>query len=224
MGRSRVPVGAADDKKESSRRHFDRWARRYEQDAVSRWLGTLQEASLGVLALERGDRLLDVGCGTGAALRLAAPSVEHAVGVDLSTAMIARGRELTGGIPNVELREADVEALPFEDGTFTAVLCTTSFHHYPAPERAVAEIARVLAPGGRAAIGDWTTDRIAVRLVDQLLRRLQASHVGCRRARDLERLLTSVGLREARTQSLVNGAYAIVSVRKPAAPPSARSA
>jgi ubiquinone/menaquinone biosynthesis C-methylase UbiE len=210
-----VGIGRADQKKDSSRRHFDRWARRYERDTVSRWLGTLQEAALEALALESGDRLLDVGCGTGAAVRLAAPAVERAVGVDLSPAMVARGRELAAGIRNVELREGDAEALPFEDAAFTAVLCTTSLHHYPRPERAVAEIARVLAPGGRAAIGDWTTDRVAVRVFDLVLRRLQPSHVGCLRAGDIERLLTAAGLREPQTRSLFDGAYAIVSARKP---------
>ena len=210
-----MPVGGADQKRESSRRHFDRWARRYERDAVSRWLATLQEAALDGLALERDDRLLDVGCGTGAAVRAAAPRLDRAVGVDLSSAMIARGRELAAETPNVELHEADAEALPFEDGAFTAALCTTSLHHYPRPERAMAEIARVLAPGGRVVVGDWTTDRFAVRVFDLLLRRLQSSHVGCLRAGDIERLLTAAGLREPQTRPLFDGAYAIIGARKP---------
>jgi SAM-dependent methyltransferase len=193
-------------KKDSSRRHFDRWASRYERDLVSRWIETLQRTALETLALEPGDALLDVGCGTGAAVRAAAGTVQRAVGVDLSSGMVARGREL---------READAEALPFEDDAFTAVLCTTSLHHYPHPERAIAEMARVVAPGGRVVVADATTDRRIVRLVDRLLRLLQPSHVGFHGAREIEQLLIGAGLDEPRTRSLLAGAYAIVAVRGP---------
>ena len=70
--------------KARSRRHFDRWAGRYERDPASRWLATIQSAALDALELGRTDRLLDVGCGTGAAVRRAAPLTERAVGLDLS--------------------------------------------------------------------------------------------------------------------------------------------
>jgi ubiquinone/menaquinone biosynthesis C-methylase UbiE len=209
-------VAGAAAKKESSRRHFDRWARRYERDPASRWLGRLQRAALDALALEPSDRLLDVGCGTGAAIRSAAATVERAVGVDLSPQMVARGRELAAGIANVEIREGDAESLPFDDDSFTAVLCTTSLHHYPRPDRGIAEIARVLAPGGRAVIGDGTTDRRAMRVLDFLLRRLERSHVGFQNATGIARLLTAAGLEDQRTRSLFGGGYSIVAARKPA--------
>ena len=64
-------------------------------------------------------------------------------------------------------------------------------------------------------IADWTTDRFAVRMFDLVLRRLQRSHVGCQRAAGIERLLSTAGLREPHTRSLLDGAYSIVSARKP---------
>jgi hypothetical protein len=78
------------------------------------------------------------------------------------------------------------------------------------------EVARVLAPGGRVLIADATTDRRIVRVVDRLLRRLQPSHAGFHRSREIERLLTTAGLEEPRTRSLFDGAYAIVAARRPA--------
>jgi ubiquinone/menaquinone biosynthesis C-methylase UbiE len=178
---------------------------------------TLQQAALDALALEPTDRLIDVSCGTGPPC---VPRPRPSSGPPVSTCqpkMVARGRELAAGIPNVELREADAEALPFEAGALTAVLCTTSFRHYPRPERAIAEMARVLALGGRMVIADATTDRRIVRVVDPLLRRLQSSHVGCHRARDIEQLLGAAGLVEPRARSLLGGVYAIVATRRPAA-------
>jgi ubiquinone/menaquinone biosynthesis C-methylase UbiE len=201
-------------KKESSRRHFDRWARHYEEDRTSRWLATLQGAAVEALDLRAGDRLLDVGCGTGAAVRNTAPQVERAVGVDLSPAMIARARELAAELPNAEFQEADSEWLPFSDGAFTAVLCTTSFHHYPDPERATREMARVLAPDGRLVIGDGCSDRLPARLADLVLRTFQPSHVHLYRSAELEELLGEAGLKPERTELLWNGGYVIMAARK----------
>jgi ubiquinone/menaquinone biosynthesis C-methylase UbiE len=204
--------------KGASRRHFDRWARVYERDWTSRWLGRLQQQALESLELSPGDRLLDVGCGTGAAVRRAAPLVERAVGVDLSPMMIARARELGAGLAEVEFLEADAESLPFADGEFTALLCSTSFHHYPNAQVAVHEMARVLAPGGRVAIADGSSDGVPGRLVDAVLRRVQRGHVSFRRSGEIGELLGRAGLSVAATRHLLGGSYMIVVGRRPATP------
>ncbi|MGO9961396.1 MAG: class I SAM-dependent methyltransferase [Solirubrobacteraceae bacterium] len=201
-------------KKASSREHFDRWSREYEHDQVSRWLQELQLEALGALEPGPDDRLLDVGCGSGAAVRAAAPTVAHAVGVDLSPGMVDRAREFARATPNIEFSVADSEALPFENSTFTALLCTTSFHHYPNPQRAVAEMARVLTPGGRIVIADMVSDRLIMRVFDQVLRRTQRSHVGCQRSSALARLLTDAGFAVPTTRPLLHGLFAIVAARK----------
>lgn len=200
-------------KKASSPEHFDRWSRGYEHDRVSRWLQNLQLEALSVLELGPDDRLLDVGCGTGAAVRAAAPIVAHAVGVDLSPGMIGRARELAGATANVEFHVADAEALPFDDATFTTLLCTTSFHHYPDPAGAVGEMARVLTPGGRIVIADMVSDRLIMRVFDQVLRHTQRSHVGCQRSDGLAGLFTGAGFAEPTARPLFHGFFAIVAAR-----------
>jgi ubiquinone/menaquinone biosynthesis C-methylase UbiE len=203
------------DAKEESRRHFDRWSPRYEEDRVSRWLAEAQREALAGLELRPADRLLDVGCGTGAAVREAAPTVGRAVGVDLSAGMIDRARELGAGLDHAEFVRGDSENLPFGDGEFTAVLCTTSFHHYPQPDRALREMARVLAPGGRLAIADARADHPAVRILDVILRRVQRSHIGFRRFGELEALLEAAGLKDVGSRTMWSGGYMIVIARKP---------
>jgi ubiquinone/menaquinone biosynthesis C-methylase UbiE len=200
-------------KKASSREHFDRWSREYEHDQVSRWLQELQLEALGTLEPGPGDRLLDVGCGSGAAVRAAASIVAHAVGVDLSQGMIGRARELAGATPNVEFQVADAEALPFDDAMFTTLLCTTSLHHYPNPSSAVAEMARVLTPGGRIVIADMVSDRLVMRVLGQVLRHTQPSHVGCQRSSGLAGLLTAAGFAEPTARTLFHGFFAIVAAR-----------
>jgi len=199
----------------ASRRGFDKWAPTYEEDRRSRWNARSQGAAFDALELGADDRLLDVGCGSGAAVRRAAPFVSRVVGVDLSPAMIERALQLAAGLEDVEFRVAESSELPFEDGSFTAVLCTTSFHHYPDAAAAVREMARVLVPGGRLVIGDPSADRWEARLADRFLRRFDESHVRLYRSIELAALLYGAGLENVAVRKLRSGAYAIVRARKP---------
>jgi ubiquinone/menaquinone biosynthesis C-methylase UbiE len=204
--------------KDDAQRTFDRWARSYERDPFSRLIARLQREAWEALELRQGDRLLDVGCGTGAAVRAGAKVVERAVGVDLSPKMLAEARERARGLSDVEFVEGDSESLPFGDGEFTAVLCTTSLHHYPRPEAAVREMARVLAPDGRAVIGDGTSDALVMRAADVLARKFERGHVHFHRAEDLRRLLESAGFERTERRSLWGGTFGIAMGAKASSP------
>jgi ubiquinone/menaquinone biosynthesis C-methylase UbiE len=200
--------------KADARRTFDRWAGSYERDPFSRVIARLQRDALEALELGPKDRLLDVGCGTGAAVRAAAEVVDRAVGVDLSPKMLTQARERAAGIPAVEFVEGDSENLPFGEEEFTAVLCTTSLHHYPRPEAAAREMARVLAPGGRVVIGDGTSDAVVMKVADFLCRRFEAGHVRFHRVEELRRLLQDAGLERTEARSVWRGVYGLALARK----------
>lgn len=209
----------------AARTHFDRWSETYERDSAARWLREVQTAAIAALALNPNDVLLDLGCGTGAAVRDAAPGVRRAVGFDLSPGMIAQARELANasGLGNVEFREGDVSApLPFEDQAFTAVVCTTAFHHFPRPQETIAELHRVLAPGGRVVIADGNRRHPAVFVADLVLRVLQPSHVGLHSPAQLMHDLTATGFASASYCTIKGRTYAFVRAeraRRSAAPP-----
>jgi demethylmenaquinone methyltransferase/2-methoxy-6-polyprenyl-1,4-benzoquinol methylase len=200
-----------DPRTQASRTHFDRWSGTYEQDRASRWLREIQTTALRMLELRPDDVLLDLGCGTGAAVREASATVARAVGFDLSPSMVARARVLAAGLDGVEFVVGDVSSrLPFTDGEFTAVLCTTAFHHFPRQLDTTAEITRVLAPDGRLVIADANRSHPAVFALDLLLRVLQPSHVGFRSPRQLRADLRAAGFAELTTGTLWAGAYAFV--------------
>ena len=196
--------------KAAARRWFDRRAAGYERGITSRWRNPVQQASLDGLELAPDDRLLDVGCGTGRASRTAAAVAAAVVGVDLSSQMIAKARELAAGIGNVRFDVADAERLPFDDGEFTAVLCSNAFHHYPDPERAVGEMRRMLAAGGRLVIGDACSDLRPARIADAFLRRIEPGHVRLYRSLELAAFLQRGGLSRVMLRKLSGGGFALV--------------
>ncbi len=105
----------------------------------------LIDAFARLSGLPRGARIADLGCGSGAftdELRKAGYSV---VGVDISPKLIELGRKK---YPGLELLEGDVEALPFETGSFDGVLLSGLVHHFPDPGRCAAETFRILRAGG----------------------------------------------------------------------------
>src|SRR5690606_18961602 len=93
-------------------------------------------------------------CGTGPVSAALAPFVARVIAVDNSTAMLAAARRRLAGAGNVELRRGDLEALPIEDADLDAATLTLVLPYLPEPERALAEVARVLRPGGRVLVTD----------------------------------------------------------------------
>ena len=113
------------------------------------------------LALDRPADVLDIGCGTGTLTRqiydaLPAEAPRRVCGVDAAEAMIAVAQKKAGARPGLEFAAALAEELPYPDGSFDRVLSTFFFHHlnYELKVKALAEIWRVLRPGGQAAILD----------------------------------------------------------------------
>jgi ubiquinone/menaquinone biosynthesis C-methylase UbiE len=96
----------------------------------------------------------DLGCGTGQVTAALAPFVSRVVAVDGSAAMVQAARKRLQGFDNVDLRRGDLEALPIDEGRLDAASMMLVLHHVPEPEKALAEVARVLAAGGRLLVVD----------------------------------------------------------------------
>ncbi|MGH2538071.1 MAG: class I SAM-dependent methyltransferase, partial [Candidatus Promineifilaceae bacterium] len=101
-------------------------------------------------------RLLDVATGAGHTALALAPQVGHAVGVDLSPAMLrqAAGLAAERGLSNLDWALAEAGALPFAAGSFDLLTCRIAAHHFPDVAAFLAEVGRLLRPGGRLGLVD----------------------------------------------------------------------
>jgi ubiquinone/menaquinone biosynthesis C-methylase UbiE len=156
------------------------------------------------LSLSAGDRVLDVGCGTGDDVRalamLVAPAGE-VIGIDASETMIsvAQERSRAGSLP-VEFAVGDAAKLDFSDNTFDACRCETVLMHLEGdPARAIAEMARVTRAGGHVVVSDFHWDALVIDHPDRKLTRTIV-HTACDMIRhgwigsQLPRLMADAGL------------------------------
>ncbi len=123
------------------------WARHWGTFTSPAW-----EPLLTASGVVRGTRVLDVGCGTGELLARLVRDGAVATGVDPSPPMAARARADNPGVP---VADGDAEHLPFADDAFDVVLALNVVHLADDTAAALAEISRVLAPGGRVGLASW---------------------------------------------------------------------
>ena len=159
---------------------------------------------LGALAaFAESDWVLgDLGCGTGETSATLAPFVRHVIAVDASAAMLQAARKRLQAFDNVDLRRGDLEALPIDDARLDAATLMLVLHYVPEPERALAEVSRVLKPGGRLILVDMLPH-------ERDNYRQQMGHVWLGFSEDkMTRLLTDAGFGKTRIVPLVPDARA----------------
>jgi ubiquinone/menaquinone biosynthesis C-methylase UbiE len=168
-----------------------------------RWM---QRRTISFLHIAPGIRFLDLGCGTGYAVRYVAAEAKGEgvfCGIDISPRMIEIARAGSSGSRNVRYEVANAEELPLDSEFFDAVICTNSFHHYLHPAEALSEIRRVLSPGGKVCILDVTADSRLVRFIDGLTRRKEPEHVRFYSTAEYAQLFEEAGLQRMKATTIL---------------------
>jgi ubiquinone/menaquinone biosynthesis C-methylase UbiE/DNA-binding transcriptional ArsR family regulator len=163
----REPVAGSDESRQDEARAQEAVARRrtrsqeFFSSAAGRWdavrgelFGSRPELRALMALMDPAWVVGDLGCGTGGVAGSMAPFVGRVVAVDESPDMLAAARVRLEGVAGVELRPGRLESLPIEDGELDVALLVLVLHYVPEPDRALAEAARALRPGGRLLVLD----------------------------------------------------------------------
>lgn len=149
---------------------------------------------------QASDRLLDAACGWGFVIQAFAGKVRAALGVDLSPEMVDLARKLAAArkLSNVEFLVGDVEDLRLPAGSFEIVTCRASFDHFADPARALSEMKRVLAPGGRIVLYEYVAppEPEKAKLYQEIELSRDPSHIRSFSVREYEDLFGKCGLEE----------------------------
>ncbi len=138
---------------------FNRWAERGEGEKMQNHHLDITEKTIRLMNLRPGERVLDLGCGSGWATRLLARLVVdgpegfgQVVGVDISDEMIRQARDDSRDFDNLLYVWGSAQQIPWEENFFDKMLSVESFYYYPDQDRVLTELFRVMAPRGRLFI------------------------------------------------------------------------
>ncbi len=141
------------------RDEFNQWAEQGKGEEMEHHHADITEKTLRLMELRAGERVLDLGCGSGWATRLLARLVGEGpegfgqvVGLDISDEMIRRARAASRDFENVMYVWGSAQQIPWEENFFDKVLSVESFYYYPDQDRVLAELFRVMAPRARLYI------------------------------------------------------------------------
>ncbi len=144
---------------EQLQNEFNRWAAEGEGEKMERHHLDITAKTIRLMDLRPGERVLDLGCGSGWATRLLARLVSEGpegfgqvVGVDVSDEMIRQARAASKDFENILYVWGSAQQIPWEENFFDKVLSVESFYYYADQERALTELFRVMAPHGRMFI------------------------------------------------------------------------
>ena len=187
-----------------NQQYFDKWANNFEEKGFA--FKYFQKRAISEIELKSGSAFLDIGCGTGWAVRYVASLLNYQgvfIGIDISEKMIERAIEIAKGINNVAFYKGSSEKLPLDSNAFDNIICTFSFHHYLRPEKALSEVFRVLKRKGRFFILDGAPDDLLTKCIERGIAKIQKQHVKQYSSMEIEQMFIKANLKYIKSKTIL---------------------
>ncbi|MEZ2321626.1 MAG: class I SAM-dependent methyltransferase [Microcoleus sp.] len=174
---------------------YARLAQQYDR-RWSFYVNATVEETLKRLEINPGERILDLGCGTGVLIQrlLQVAPASEVVGIDASAEMLEIAKHKLPEFVDLKLGSAD--RLPLASNYFDIVVSTSAFHFFRSPSQALQEAKRVLKPNGRLVITDWCSDYLTCQVCDFFLRCFHPAHLRTYGVAELQAMMRDEGLQE----------------------------
>ncbi len=191
---------------EINKKKWDKWSVTLDGKGYrNEFLRKAQKSVISLLDFKEGMNILDIGCGTGYALRRAAELNNYNglfYGVDLSSKMIEKAEDNFKDHNNFHFVQSNAESIPLDDNFFDIIICTNSFHHYLNPGKALKEMHRLLKSGGKLYILDPAADNLFLKFFDKVAGLLEPSHVKIYSTKEFKELFSAAGLSYYKTVAI----------------------
>ncbi len=176
-------------------KEYARLAEQYDR-RWSFYVNATVEETLNRLEINPGERILDLGCGTGSLIQrlLQVAPESEVVGIDASAEMLEIAKQK---LPeSVDLKLGSADNLLFASNYFDIVVSTSAFHFFRSPSQALQEAKRVLKPNGRLVITDWCYDYLTCKVCDFFLRCFNPAHLRTYGVAEFQGMMEDEGLQE----------------------------
>lgn len=157
---------------------------------------------LDMLNITHHDTLLDIACGGGLVTCALAPRIKHAMGIDITPAMIEKAKQLERerGLQNVSWTVGNVFPLPFSDASYSLVICRYAFHHFQQPAQVLEDMVRVCSKGGAVMVIDVALAQGKRKAYDKVEKLKDPSHVSALTPDEFIDIAGKLNLKNLRTR------------------------
>jgi ubiquinone/menaquinone biosynthesis C-methylase UbiE len=185
-----------------------KWSRRSEtyDNSLYNYFRYLQKRILSKTDLRENDDFLDLGCGTGWAVRYAHLLLKGKgtfTGIDISSGMIQKATENSLGLQNIHFIKASVDEIPLCSASIDTIICTNSFHHYLEPLKVLSEVFRLLKPNGKMFLLDLTADNFMTKCFNAFLKRIEPEHIDFYSTKKIQQMFTDAKLHYLKSETIV---------------------
>lgn len=177
----------------------------YDKSYKSKFFIDIQRKVVDILELKPKMTFLDVGCGTGWAVKYAYDKLSgqgNFIGVDISENMISIAKEKFKEILAIEFIQSSAENIDLKPNSVDRIICTNSFHHYSNPVKVLEIVKKILKPNGILCIADVTTDSFFIKCLNWMLKTTEKEHISFYSSNQYIEMFQNAGLKFKETQEL----------------------